>query len=53
MTPEQALTLLRQTLTVRAGVSLDDMAAILNAWNVIAEMVEKQKQAPTIQPKKE
>ena len=40
MTPEQALLILKQTLVMKAGLSVDDCAAIVQAWNVLAELVK-------------
>lgn len=40
MTPEQALNLLMQALVLKAGLSIQDAAAVVQAWNVIAEAVK-------------
>jgi hypothetical protein len=45
MNAEQALLFLKQALVVKAGLSLDDCAAVVQAWNVIAEAL-KPKEPP-------
>jgi hypothetical protein len=39
MNAEQALLFLKQTLVIKPGLSLDDIAGIIQAWNLIAEKV--------------
>jgi hypothetical protein len=39
MTPEQALLFLKQAVVLRPGLSLDDAAGVVQAWNIIAEAV--------------
>jgi hypothetical protein len=41
MTPVQALQFLKQILVLRPGVSLDDAAGVVEAWNVLAKAVEQ------------
>jgi hypothetical protein len=43
MTPEQALQFLKQALVLRPGLSLDDCAGVVSAWNTLAESVQKGK----------
>jgi hypothetical protein len=50
MNAEQALNFLRQVLVGKPGLSVDDMAAAVQAWNVITEAVKPQ--APQIVPLK-
>ncbi len=40
MTPEQALLILKQALVLKPGLTLDDCAAVLQAWNILAEVVK-------------
>ena len=42
MNAEQALQFLMQALVVKAGLSVQDCAAVVTAWNVIAEGVKGQ-----------
>ena len=42
MNAEQALQFLMQALVVKAGLSVQDCAAVVQAWNVIAEAVKPQ-----------
>lgn len=48
MTPEQALQLLMQVLVLKGGLSLQDTANAIHAWNVLAEMVSKKETTPEI-----
>lgn len=38
MTPEQALIFLKQMLVLKPGVTLDEMATVIQAWNILAEL---------------
>jgi hypothetical protein len=40
MTPEQALQFLMQVLVVKAGLSVQDCAGVVQAWNILAEAVK-------------
>jgi len=40
MTPEQALMILKQVMAMKPGLSVDDCAAVVQAWNVLAELVK-------------
>ena len=40
MKPLQALLILRQLLVIKPNVGLEDLAAIVEAWNVIAKIIE-------------
>jgi hypothetical protein len=42
MTPEQALLFLKQTLVVRQGLTVEDCAGLVTAWNVLAKVIEKE-----------
>lgn len=46
MTPEQALQILREAWVTRPGLTLADIQAILQAFQVLAQLVEKQKTNP-------
>lgn len=46
MNAEQALQYLMQALVVKAGLSVSDCAAVVTAWNVIAEAVKPKPDAP-------
>jgi hypothetical protein len=40
MTPQQALQVLAQYLITKSGLSLQEIAAVLAAWNTVAEAVK-------------
>lgn len=40
MTSEQALMVLKQALVVRPNMTLDEIATVIQAWNVIAEAIK-------------
>ena len=40
MTPEQALQYLMNVLVLKAGLSVQDAAVVVQAWNVIAEALK-------------
>lgn len=48
MNAEQALLFLKQSLVTRPGLTLDEIAAVVQAWNVVAEAVK-----PKVEPKKD
>jgi hypothetical protein len=41
MTPEQALQILSQALVTKPGLTMQDIATVIQAWNVIAEAVKE------------
>ena len=45
MTPEQALLILKQVLVMKQGLTVDDCAAVVQAWNVLAELVKPKEEA--------
>ena len=45
MTPEQALLILKQVMAMKPGLSVDDCAAVVQAWNVLAELVKPKEEA--------
>ena len=49
MTPEQALQFLLQTLVVKPGLSVQEIANVVAAWNLVAEALTKkpEPQLPT------
>jgi hypothetical protein len=49
MNADQALLLLKQALVTKPGLSLDDCAAVVQAWNTVAEAV-KPKAPQTLAP---
>ncbi len=44
MTNEQALQFLMQALVTKPGLTIQDCAAVVQAWNVVAETIKKQPQ---------
>jgi len=40
MTPEQALQYLMNVLVLKAGLTIQDAAMVVQAWNVMAEAVK-------------
>jgi hypothetical protein len=45
MNAEQALQILAQALTTKPGLTIQDCAAVVQAWNTLAEAVKPQPEA--------
>lgn len=47
MNAEQALQFLMQALVVKAGLSVQDCAGVVTAWNIIAEAIKPKPEKET------
>jgi hypothetical protein len=52
LTAEQALSIMEQSLVSRQGLTLREMSALMVAWNMMVELVQRQNQKPSADEKK-